>query len=83
MNDKEKLLHNIAAQYITGNDIKVELEGSKLELECLQRLLEVSKKLKIELDRQKPNKKRVLNLLENKKSLSIKFQDLSGIIWRL
>ena len=35
---KEQLLHEIAAAYISGKDIDVDIKGSTLQLECFQQL---------------------------------------------
>ena len=47
---KEQLLHEIAAAYISGKDIDVDIKGSTLQLECFQQLLESSRRLKNLLD---------------------------------
>ena len=47
---KEMLLHKIAAKYIVSEDIDIELNGSPAEMKCFVDLLEVSKKLKSQLD---------------------------------
>jgi len=50
MTQKEKLLHHIAAKYIVSEDVDIELSGRPAEMDCLVSLLEVSKRLKIQLD---------------------------------
>lgn len=79
---KEMLLHNIAARYIVSEDVDIELNGSPAEMKCFVALLEVSKKLKIQLDDNASLKEINKTLLE-KKETTIKFENLSGIPWRL
>ena len=82
MTKKEKLLHNIAAKYIMSEDIDIELSGQQAEMDCLVNLLEVSKRLKIQLDGNASLK--VINkTLKEKKEITEKFENLSGITWRL
>ena len=47
---KEQLLHEIAAKYILGKNIDIDIKGSTLQLECFQQLLTSSKRLKELLD---------------------------------
>jgi len=82
MTQKEKLLHNIAAKYIMSEDIDIELSGRPAEMECLVSLLEVSKRLKIQLD-EGATMKIINKTLQEKKELTKKFENLSGITWRL
>jgi hypothetical protein len=82
MNQKEKLLHNIAAKYIMNEDVNIELSGNYAEMECLQQLLEISRHLKESLDKDVPFNK-VIELLKEKKNITKKFENLSGITWRL
>lgn len=79
---KESVLHQIAARYISGKIVEIEIKGSKLQLECFTRLLNVSKDLKICLDENK-NIDTISSLLEEKKKLTKEFQNLTGIKWRL
>jgi len=82
MNIKEHVLHQVAARYISGKDVEISIDGSRLQMECLEKLLNTSRKLKEELDRG-TDLNAVKTLLEDKKKLTLKFQDLTGIIWRL
>jgi len=82
MTQKEKLLHNIAARYIMSEDVDIELSGKPAEMDCLVSLLEVSKRLKIQLD-EGASLKVINKTLAEKKELTIKFENLSGINWRL
>jgi hypothetical protein len=79
---KEKKLHHIAARYIIGEDIKASITGKDLELESLQSLLEVSRSLKIALD-ESSDFETIAKLIEQKRAATRKFEDLSGITWRL
>lgn len=82
MTQKEKLLHNIAAKYIMSEDIDIELSGRPAEMECLVSLLESSKRLKIQLD-EGASLDAINKTLQEKKELTRKFENLSGITWRL
>ena len=82
LNIKENVLHQVAARYIAGKDIEIEINGSKIQLECFENLLNVSKELKETLDRQK-NLDKVVKLMEEKKNLTKEFQNLTGIMWKL
>jgi len=82
MTQQEKLLHNIAAKFIMNEDVEVELGGSLAEMKCLQQLLEVSKDLKESLDRDDSYNK-IIALLREKKAITKKFENLTGISWRL
>jgi hypothetical protein len=82
MTQKEKLLHVIAAKYIMSEDIEIDLEGNFAEVKCLQELLEISKSLKESLDTNKSFDK-IISILKEKKQITKKFENLSGITWRL
>ena len=82
MSQKEMLLHNIAAKYIMSEDVDIELSGRPAEMDCLVSLLEVSKRLKIQLD-EGATLKSINKTLKEKKELTRKFENLSGITWRL
>ena len=82
MKKKEYILHNIAAKYILGEDVSVELSGKGPEIELLHNLLIVSKELKESLDNEK-DISIISSLLEEKKILTKKFEEISNITWRL
>ena len=82
MNDKDYYIHNIAAKFISGKDVEVQLEGNSAELDAFYDLLQVSRKLKEALDKNE-NIENISCLLENKKILTKKFEELSSITWRL
>jgi hypothetical protein len=82
LNIKENVLHQSAARYITGKDVKIEIKGAKVQLECFERLLKTSRALKETLDNDN-NLDEVAALIEIKKQLTREFQDLTGITWRL
>lgn len=82
MNKREIYLHNIAAKYILGENIDVELEGKNAEIDALFKLLEVSKELRQELIEEN-NLEIISKLLEEKKTLTKKFEEISNIRWRL
>jgi hypothetical protein len=79
---KEQLLHEIAAAYISGKDIDVDIKGSTLQLECFQQLLESSKRLKNLLD-EGTDLTSIKLELNTKKSLTKRFQNLTGVTWKL
>lgn len=79
---KEKQLHHIAAKYIIGEDINVSIKGNDLELKSLQNLLEISRSLKNALD-ESSDFETIANLIEQKRLATRRFEDISGIIWRL
>ena len=81
-NKKEKLIHNIAAKFIMGENLDIELGGSQAEIECLYELLSLSKELKESLDRN-DSLDYVLEVIKTKKEVTKKFQNLTGIVWRL
>ncbi len=79
---KEQLLHEIAASYITGKNIDVNVEGSTLQLECFQQLLESSRRLKNLLD-EGTDLTSIKLELNTKKNLTKRFQNLTGVTWKL
>jgi hypothetical protein len=79
---KEKLLHHIAAKYIVSEDVDIELSGRPAEMDCLIELLEVSKRLKIQLD-ENASIDVINKSIIQKKEITRKFENLSGITWRL
>ena len=82
MTQKEKLLHSIAAKYIMNKEIDIELGGNLAEMKCLKELLEVSKSLKESLDNNDSYDK-IINIIKEKKDITKKFENLTGISWRL
>ncbi len=82
LSEKAEKLHRIAANYIIGKDIEVEINGKTPQLIALKELLDVSKTLKEQLD-SKTDLDTVVETIELKRKLTKKFQNLSGITWRL
>ena len=82
INEKELFLHSIAAKYIIGENVNVELDGRYAELVCLKELLDVSKELKAALD-ENVSLDKIINLMHEKKEITGKFESLTGITWRL
>lgn len=82
MNKKEYYLHNIAAKFIMGENINLEISGKNAEIESLHDLLVVSKQLKESLDTEESIEK-ISSLLEQKKILTKRFEELTNITWRL
>lgn len=83
MNINENLLHQVAARFIKGKDIDVNISGSEVQLEALQDLLNVSKELMTELKKSSPNVDYVIDLTNKKKQLTKRFQNITGIRWKL
>jgi|SaaInlV_165m_DNA_2_1040747.scaffolds.fasta_scaffold157596_2 hypothetical protein len=83
MKNKSHILHRIAAHYIKGEDLGISIKGSNVQVSCFKSLLEVSRKLKIELDKTNGNLNEVTNFINKKKKLTKEFQDLTGIRWHL
>jgi hypothetical protein len=79
---KEQLLHEIAAKYIKGQNIDININGSELQLECFQQLLESSRRLKVLLD-EEGNLTEIQRTANEKKNLTKRFQNLTGITWKL
>ena len=82
MKNKKNFLHQVAANYIIGNDINVEIKGESAQLKAFQELLETSKKLREALYNESSLDK-ILELTETKKNQTKKFQNLTGIPWEL
>jgi len=83
MNINENLLHQVAARFIKGKDIDVNISGSEIQLEALQDLLNVSKELMTELKKNSPDVKYIIDLTNKKKQLTKRFQNITGIRWKL
>lgn len=79
---KEQLLHEIAAKYIKGQNIDIDINGSELQLECFQQLLESSRRLKILLE-EEASLTEIQRTANEKKNLTKRFQNLTGITWKL
>tara|TARA_B100001057_G_C22487917_1_gene809035 strand:- start:90 stop:338 length:249 start_codon:yes stop_codon:yes gene_type:complete len=82
MKINENVLHQVAARYIAGHPIEMEIKGTDLQLECFKSLLDVSRQLKICLDENKDLEKSLF-LVREKKELTRQFQNISGIEWKL
>tara|TARA_B100000242_G_scaffold203549_1_gene147562 strand:+ start:365 stop:616 length:252 start_codon:yes stop_codon:yes gene_type:complete len=78
----EQLLHEIAAHYINGRSLEIDIKGTELQLECFQQLLESSKRLKVLLDEGQDYTAIKLEI-STKKNLTKRFQNLTGITWKL
>lgn len=83
MNINENLLHQVAARFIKGKDIDVNISGSEIQLEALQDLLNVSKELMTELNKNSPDVDYIIDLTNKKKQLTKRFQNTTGIMWKL
>lgn len=79
---KEQLLHEIAAKYIKGQNIDINISGSELQLECFQQLLESSRRLKTLLE-EESSLTEIQRAANEKKNLTKRFQNLTGITWKL
>jgi len=83
MNINENLLHQIAARFIKGQDISVNISGSDIQLEVLQNLLNVSKDLMTELNKKDCDIDLAIDMIHKKKDLTKRFQNVTGIKWKL
>lgn len=83
MNNKSKLLHHIAAKYISDQPVNISFEGKEVELIALKNLLESSRNLKLELESKDTNLDKVMSLIEEKKENARKFEQLTNIDWYL
>jgi len=83
MNINENMLHQVAARFIKGHDINVNINGSKIQLETLNDLLNVSKDLLTELNKKEYDADKIIEILKTKKQLTKKFQNITGINWKL
>jgi hypothetical protein len=83
MNINESLLHQIASRFIKEYEVEVEIKGSDIQLEVLHDLLNTSKNLMTELNRENPNIDDIFEMLHEKKELTRKFQNITGIEWKL
>tara|TARA_B100001989_G_scaffold76592_1_gene52744 strand:- start:30 stop:281 length:252 start_codon:yes stop_codon:yes gene_type:complete len=79
---KEQYLHEIAANFIVGNSIDIDIKGSEIQLECFEQLLKTSRRLKVLLD-EGNNFNEIKLVLNEKKNLTRRFQNLTGITWKL
>lgn len=83
MNINENLLHQVAARFIKGKDINIDIKGTSIQLETLQQLLNVSKELMNELNSNTRDVDKIVEIINNKKQLTRKFQNITGIEWKL
>lgn len=83
MNINENLLHQVAARFIKGYEIEIDIKGSEIQLETLQSLLNVSKDLLDELNKENKDIDKIIENLETKKELTKKFQNITGVTWKL
>jgi len=74
-------LHKIAAEFILERDININLKGNKEFLQSYSRLLSESKKLYQLI--QEGNLENITRQAEIKKEVTLEFQKISGITWRL
>lgn len=82
MKNKELFLHNIAAKFIIGENLDLELEGKDIEIDTFYNLLVTSRNLKEALDNNH-SVESISKLLETKKDLTRQFQNLTNITWML
>jgi len=82
MTKKEIRLHKAAAKYIMGESFNIKIKGKNAKIKCLSELLSVSKELKEKLE-EGTDIDSIAKLLDKKRNLSIDFENLSGIKWRL
>lgn len=83
MNINENLLHQIAAKFIKDQDIQVEIKGTALQIETLENLLNTSRNLMTEMCKEDYDIDLVIDMIHEKKELTKKFQNITGIAWKL
>lgn len=83
MNINDSLLHQVAARFIKGHDVKIDIKGTPIQLETLQDLLITSRDLMTELNKKNADVDNIIELTTKKKELTKKFQNISGITWKL
>ena len=82
MNKKEKELHIIAAKYILGENVTKKISGKPYQIDSFVELLEASKEL-YDLLKEGKDLDKIINSLDKKRDLVIKFKNKTGINWRL
>lgn len=83
MKKNDLVIHNIASKFILGENINIEIKGKRNQLECLNKLLDVSKNLYESLQKDNQSLNHIMSLIEEKKQLSDTFYEISGIKWKL
>jgi hypothetical protein len=83
MNINENLLHQIAAKFIKDEDIQVEIKGTALQIKTLENLLNTSRNLMTEVCKKDYDIDLVIDMIHEKKELTKKFQNITGIAWKL
>tara|TARA_B100000427_G_scaffold278656_1_gene248511 strand:+ start:1963 stop:2217 length:255 start_codon:yes stop_codon:yes gene_type:complete len=82
LNKRELALHKAAAKYIMGESLNIKIKGKDAKIKCLSNLLEVSRLLKNKLD-EGTDINGIASLIDKKRNLSVEFENLTGIKWRL
>lgn len=83
MKNQELKIHKTAAKYILGENINTSIKGNKQQLECLENLLESSKKLYTALNNENTSLDTILELVNEKNNNAESFLNLTGINWKL
>lgn len=83
MNINDNILHQVAARFIKGHDVIIDIKGTSIQLETLQDLLLTSRELMTELNKNNADIDNIIELTIRKKDLTKKFQNITGIIWKL
>ena len=83
MKNQELKIHKTAAKYILGENINTSIKGNKQQLECLEKLLESSKKLYTALNNENTSLDKILELVNEKNNNAESFLNLTGINWKL
>lgn len=82
LSKRDIILHKAAANYIMGESLSIKIKGKDAKIKCLSQLLEVSRDLKKKLD-EGTDIDGISKLIDKKRMLSVEFENLSGIKWRL
>ena len=79
--NKSNKLHKIAAQFILEKDINIQIKGSEKFVKCYSSLLSESRNLYNAI--KEGNLDKIISCTELKKDSAKKFEEVSGITWRL
>ena len=81
MKKQELIIESI--RYITGNQKSVKIKGKPLEVKAFQKVLNASRKLYENLQRENVNLKEIENLVAQKNKAAKEFRKITGRCWPL
>lgn len=80
---KDTLVHKIAAHYIVGENIKIDIFENDLQNKAFKFLLEQTKLTRKSILKESSKIEEISKELDKKRYLVDKFQSVTGITWRL